>query len=112
MLGLLVIFFIGKYFYELAQKYNKNKWLYAILGIVVYYAAGAVLGVTLGLADIVFGLNIDWDNSIGLNLLGLPAGIVADYGFFYFLRKKWKNEFTVPEDEIMKIGESLDETKY
>ena len=105
MLGLLLIFFIGKYFYELAEKYYKNKWLYAIIGVVVYYAAGAVLGVILGFADIFFGLGINWENSAGINLLGIPAGLAADYGMYYLLRKKWESETVIPEEEIMKIGE-------
>ena len=35
MLGLLLIYFIGKYFYDLAAEFEKNKWLYAILGVVM-----------------------------------------------------------------------------
>ncbi len=53
----LLIYFIGKYFYKLSEEYNQNKWLYAILGIVVYYAAGICLGFVLALADLVFELN-------------------------------------------------------
>ncbi|NNK87441.1 MAG: hypothetical protein HKO90_04090 [Flavobacteriaceae bacterium] len=106
MLGLIIIFFVGKYYFELASKFDKNKWLYAIIGIVVYYAAGGVLGIILGLADLMFGLRIDWNNAVGLNLLGIPAGLAAIYGLYYFLRKKWTSEMIVPEDEIMKIGEA------
>ncbi|NNF81504.1 MAG: hypothetical protein HKO96_07385 [Flavobacteriaceae bacterium] len=105
MLGLILIFFIGKYFYELADKHQKNNWVYAIIGVVVYYAAGAVLGVILGLADIVFTFGIDWENAVGLNLLGIPAGLAADYGLYYLLKKKWESETVVPDDEIMKIGQ-------
>ena len=108
MLGLLLIFFIGKYFYELADKYQKNRWLYAFIGIVVYYAAGALLGIILGVLDFIIGLGIDWENSVGLNLLGIPAGIAADYGLYSLLKKKWESEIIIPEDEIMKIGTSED----
>ena len=109
MLRLILIFFIGKYFYELAQEYEKKRWLYAILGIVVYYAAGAVFGVILGLADVILGLGIDWDNSLGLNLLGLPIGIAADYIFYQYLKKTWEKERGNPADEIMDIGKPLEE---
>ena len=104
MLGLLLIFFIGKYFYELAQDYYKHRWLYAILGIIVYYAAGAFFVVVVGLADLLFGLNVNWENTMGWNLLGIPIGIAADYGFYILLKRKWEKETNIPKDEIMDIG--------
>lgn len=109
MLGLILIFFVGKYFYKLAQDYYKHRWLYAILGIVVYYAAGAVLGLIIGLADVLIGLNIDWENAIGLNLLGIPFGIAADYGFYVLLKRKWEKEVVKPKDEIMDIGKTTED---
>lgn len=109
MLGLILIFFIGKYFYELAQDYYKHRWLYAILGIIVYYAAGAVFGLILGIADAIFILNINWDNAMAWNLLGIPIGIGADYGFYYLLKRKWENEIQMPKDEIMDIGKNTED---
>jgi len=113
MLGFILIFFIGKYFYELAQNYYKHRWLYAILGVVVYYAAGAIFGLIIGLADVLIGLNINWENTLGLNLLGIPIGIAADYAFYVLLKRKWEKEVVLPKDEIMDIGkptEDLDDT--
>ena len=109
MIGLLLIFFIGKYFYELAQDYYKHRWLYALLGIIVYYAAGAILGVIVGLADLLFGLNVNWENTLGWNLLGIPIGIAADYGFYILLKRKWEKEVNIPKDEIMDIGKSTND---
>ena len=48
MLGLLLLYWIGKYFYKLAEAYDKSKWGFTILGIVVYYAGIVVLGLILG----------------------------------------------------------------
>lgn len=111
MLGLLLIFFIGKYFYKLAEEFNQNKWLYAILGIVMYYASGIVFGVLLGVLDLMFGWNLDYDNMFGINLLGIPIGIAACYGFYYLLQKKWKKSVLIITDEIKDIGKSIDELK-
>lgn len=104
MLGILLIFFIGKYFYELAQDYNKHRWLYGIVGIVVYYGAGLLYGVIFGFLDVVFELNIDWDDTFGYNLLSIPIGIAACYGFYVFLEKRWKREENSAKDEIDDIG--------
>lgn len=108
MLGLLLIFFIGKYFYELAQDFYKHRWLYAIIGIVVYYAAGGIFGVILGVIDMIFTLNIDWENAFGLNLLGIPIGLAACYGFYIILKKRWQNEVELAKDEIDDIGKISD----
>ena len=37
MLGLLLIYWIGKKYYELATEHNRSPWGYAILGVFVYY---------------------------------------------------------------------------
>ena len=37
MLGLFIIVWIGGMFYDLAKKYQKNKWLFAIGGVASYF---------------------------------------------------------------------------
>ena len=49
MLGLILLFWIGKYFYKLAEKYNKSEWGFAILGIVVYYAGIFMSSIIIGI---------------------------------------------------------------
>ena len=109
MLGLLLIYFIGKYFYKLSEEYNQNKWLYAILGIVVYYATGFCLGIGLGIIDLIFELNLDYDNMFGINLLSIPFGIAACYGFYYLLKRKWEKSVVIIKDEIQDIGKPIEE---
>ena len=36
-LGYILIFYIGFYFYRLAENHSKNKWLFAILGVAAYF---------------------------------------------------------------------------
>jgi hypothetical protein len=47
MLGLVFIYFIGRYYYKLAENHNRSKWGFAVLGVATYYggtfAAGALL---------------------------------------------------------------------
>lgn len=43
-------------------------------GVVSYYAGGIIGGLILGFADILFGLNIDWDNNLLMSLLAIPLG--------------------------------------
>ena len=37
MVGLILIYFTGKAFANLAEEYNKGKWLYGFLGVFSYY---------------------------------------------------------------------------
>jgi len=92
MIGLLLIYFIGKYFYDLAGQYGHKKWLYAFLGIAVYYLGEFVGGLLVGLMSLFFGFEVEWDNKILMAVIGLPSGILLDYLFYYFLNKKWKSE--------------------
>lgn len=104
MLGILFIYFIGKFFYKLAEEFKQNKWLYTILGIVVYYVGTGIAGAILGLCDLFFGLNINWDDTILMSLIALPFGAASVGLFYYLLKKKWKSEQIIPEDEILNIG--------
>ena len=104
MLGILLIYWIGKYFYQLAEKFNQNKWLYAILGIVVFYAAQLFFGILLGVGDAIFDLGINFEENLGLDLLGIPIGALACNLFYELLDKVWKRDVVIVSDSIQDIG--------
>lgn len=112
MLGLILIYFIGKYFYKLAEDFNQNKWLYAILGVLSYYFGASVVGgVIVGVADSFLELGINWDNTLGLSLMIMPFGIGLVYLFYYLLKRKWQKSFVEVKDEIQDIGKSTEGLK-
>lgn len=51
MLALILIYFAGKAFYDLAGKHGKHQWGFAILGVASYYGGiifgGFLLGIVL-----------------------------------------------------------------
>lgn len=107
MLGIILLFFIGKYYYELAQDFYKHRWLFAILGIVIYYAGTAIGGVILGVADELLGLNINWDNTFSMSLIALPFGLLTAFLGYYLLKRQWKkSEVVMSKDEIQDIGKN------
>lgn len=108
MLGILFIYFIGKYFYKLAEQFNKNKWLFAILGVVIYYVGTFVGGVVLGIMDGLLDLGFNWDNDMALGLVALPFGIASAYLFHFLLKKQWEKSVVIIEDEIQDIGKMLE----
>lgn len=108
MLGLLLIFFIGKYFYELAQDYYKHRWLYAILGVISYYAGTMIGGFIVAIGSDLFGWNINFEDTLTLTLIAIPFGILSAVGFYFLLRRSWKNSKVEVKDEIQDIGISID----
>lgn len=109
MLGILLIYFIGRYFYRLAEGFNQNKWLYAILGIVIYYVGTFVGGIILAIFDELYALGINWENNFSLGLIALPFGIITAYLFYFLLQRKWKKAVTLIKDEIHDIGKHVEE---
>jgi len=110
MLGIILIYVLGKYFYKLADKYNKGKWLYAILGIISYYFGATIIGgIVLVLLDLLFELDLNWDNNSGLSLLIMPFGIVTSYLLYYLLKRQWSKSAIVTKDEIQDIGKDQED---
>ena len=91
MLGILLLYWIGKYFYKLAEEYNKSKWGFAILGVVVYYGGTLVFGFLMGIIGEVIspGFFDDFNETV-LGLIILPFGILSCYLLYKYLDKTWK----------------------
>lgn len=105
MLGLVLLYWIGKYFYKLAEEYNKKKWVFAILGIVVYYGGIFIFGgITFGLIDIFAEGFIDNSNDFILSLIALPFGILSCYLLYKYLEKNWEQKDPRRNDQIDLIG--------
>jgi len=109
MLGLVLIYWIGKYFYVLAEKYNQNKWLFAVLGVVMYYFGTLVAGVFIGIAIEVFDVDFNLENTFLLSVIALPFGIAFCWTFYYLLEKSWKKIASQPIENIDEIGKDIDE---
>jgi hypothetical protein len=101
MLGLLLIYFLGKWFYNLADKHGKNKWLFAIIGVVTYYGGVIAGGFLIG----VFAVFFEWDAifdlpEVLLGLIALPLGLAAAWGLHTILRKNWE-KVVVVDDSLL-----------
>jgi hypothetical protein len=95
MLSIFVIYFIARSFYELAKIHSKNKWLYAILGIAMFYVGSVTFGVILALLTY---LNDNINNLINneslLSLISIPFGLLSCWIFYKLLKRQWSNAFT------------------
>ncbi len=105
MLGLLLIYFIGKQFSNLALTYNKSKWGYAILGVVVYYAGVFIGGTIIGFTMPNLIMDETPGNTLLISLMALPIGIIADVILYYALKSVWAKNYVDPYSEIDTLGE-------
>ncbi len=107
MLGFLLLYWIGKYYYKLAEAYNKSKWLFTILGIVVYYAGTFVFGFIIGaIMEINSPGYTETVNEFLYGLMMVPFGIISSYLFYDYLKRSWRR---VPQEMNFDKEETLQE---
>lgn len=108
MLGLVLIYTIGKWFSTLAFDYNKNRWAYAILGVVTYYGGtiifGFLLGVLIGLTGNTTLLELP---DLVLGLITIPFGLLAAWILRTSLQKNWERQ----AERIVSNPDLLDDLK-
>ncbi|WP_298903358.1 hypothetical protein [uncultured Psychroserpens sp.] len=109
MIEIVILVLIGRSFFKLADEHNQNKWVFAILGVVTYYASAFVFGLILGIADEVFNLGFAWDNALLLTFIAMPIGLGAVYLLYSALKRNWKKNVTIDKSEIHDIGRHPDE---
>ena len=103
MLGLVLIYFIGKTFFNIAGLYRQNpKWLYAILGVVSYYLGSFLAGIALYVMSEVYHLfSLSDMNTLTLNFIGLPFGILMCWGFYQFLKYYWSKKSDYSDSDTL-----------
>jgi formate-dependent nitrite reductase membrane component NrfD len=112
MIGIIFIYYVGNYFYKLAAKFDKNKWLFAIIGLAVYYGStlflGLIYGIILELTD--NSISESTTETLILAIAGLVAGLTACYFLHKFLENKWQLEaIENKKDGIDNIGQVIEE---
>ena len=102
MLGLILIYFVGKAFYDLAGLHGKSQWGFAILGIVSYYAGTFIGGIAIGVLAEIYAFSIDDTPTLVIGFLTLPAGVLTCWGTYKILERQWsKPAETNSDDETL-----------
>ncbi|MCX2742986.1 hypothetical protein OO013_03865 [Mangrovivirga sp. M17] len=105
MLGFIFLFWIGKYFYNLAERFGRSKWGYAILGIVVYYTGTIIGGFLLGISEVIFGTTFFTDlPDIVFNLIALPFGLIFNYILYKILENAWEKRGKIDDLDTLDGG--------
>jgi len=96
MIGLLLMFFIAGAYSELAFEYNKSRWGYGILGVLMYYLGTFIGGLIIGIIGVILGANItDESSRIAFTLLCVPFGLLACWGCYKILGNYWENKIRI-----------------
>lgn len=101
MLGLLLIYSIGKKFYDLAELYEKKKWLYVLLALLVYYGSMFFLVMILAVVMELVGSSIEGWSELALSVLGIALGVITVVVFYNILKKKWKNQQIISDTSLL-----------
>lgn len=105
MLGIFFIYFIGKFFYNLAIQYQHNKWLFAVLGVVSYYIGGFTLLAGFAIAaELISTGFMESFSETQLSFLMIPMGVLACAGFYQLLKYHWKKQVQPVVENIDAIG--------
>lgn len=98
MIGILLLYFIGKKFYDLAALHEKHKWGNALAAIGVYYGATLLVGLIIGIYYVWIGKE-DF-NEFLVNLLAVPFGLLACWLFYNFKKQRFENKVTFIADTL------------
>jgi len=101
MLALLLIYFVGRAFYRLAETHNRSKWLFAILGVVMYYVAQLVFA---GILLVIIYANDSYVTTqveLLATLGGIGIGALSVWLFYYLLKKAWEKNPKSNDDELL-----------
>lgn len=102
MVGLVLLYFVGKAFYDLAGLHNKSQWGFAILGVVSYYGGLFAGGIILAIASELAGWSIDDLSDTALGFMALPLGVLTCWGTYVLLKSMWtKAAEKVNSDDVL-----------
>lgn len=105
MLGLFLLYFIGKNFYNLAADHGRSEWGFAILGVVAYYVGTFIGGIVLVIAfELLSSTSIESMSDMAIGFMALPFGILSCVGLHYLLKGIWTKKPGFDPSIIDEIG--------
>lgn len=105
MLGLLLIFYVAKAFFNLAKKHGRNQWLFGILGVVVYYGLTFIFGIVVGLIASLIGNYSLLDSPFVLELIAISVAVIGVWLFHYMLRKNWEGNPKNQNPDLLDVSD-------
>jgi membrane associated rhomboid family serine protease len=113
MLSILLIYFVYKYFRDLARKYKvKQEWKYSLTGVVAYFGFQFLFFFVWGVVEVINNPNYaqtDTSFNSGVGFLALLFGMLMLYFLHKYLEKRLQKQQEIsPVNEIENIGVSTE----
>jgi hypothetical protein len=102
-LSYIFIFYIGFYFYRLAENHKRNKWLFGIVGIVTYLTGLISYPLIIRVFYSEESYNFDL---IFISLKSFLIGLLSVFFLFQLLSFIWSRKKVSQKEDIDKIGKS------
>lgn len=99
MLGLLPLFFIARFYYQLAHEHNRSKWGFAFLGVGIALFAQILVGLVFGIVLAMKGETEVTNNGVVISWIALFISILVVLVVYKLLEKNWSNH---PKNEKVK----------
>ena len=102
MLGIVLMYLVGREYYKLAILNQKNAWLYAIVGVVSYYV-GVFLGgiLVVILYHFISEEAVEEMSELKLEIMAIPFGVLSCYLFYRFLKFSWSKTYAKQDEDIL-----------
>lgn len=114
MLSILLIYFVYKYFRDLARKYKvKKEWKYSLTGVLSYYGFQLLFVFIWAIVEIISDPNYNFENNnsynSGVGFLAILFSMLMLYFLHKYLEKRLQkqHEFSLV-NEIDKIGTNIE----
>ncbi|QTE23631.1 hypothetical protein [Polaribacter cellanae] len=101
ILGYIFIFYVGFYFYRLAENHNKNKWLFGFLGVAIYFSGLLIYPLYV---RFFYVEEINETSLIFISFKSFVIGFVFILVSFQLLSIFWSRKKKIDKKEIEKIG--------
>lgn len=105
ILGYIFIFYIGFYFYRLAENHNKNKWFFGIIGIVAYTVGSSIYVIY---TKFFLEQDINEFNILSFSFRSFSIGLLSVFTLFHILSFIWSKKKIIKNEDIDKIGKTKD----
>lgn len=100
-----IFLFFGYLFYKLAKKYNKNPWMWTIIGSFSYLIIQFIVGIVFRFIKKTVLLS-HLNGTILMDIIEIFIASLIIYFLYRFLNNKWKNKDSqLTKNQIDQIGD-------
>ena len=100
MLSLFFIYWVGKAFYVLAERNNKNVWGHAVLGVALYYGGMIFAAVVIGICLEIFAVSLGTFSDLLITIMAFPFGVLSCWIAYRYLEGRWESVVEEEQEEV------------